>query len=742
VFLRRARRACTVAATVGALAVCRSVDGAAQQAPPNDAARVALDPESMPRPTLRAVRIDRPIELDGRLDDAAWATAEVASEFIQTIPATGLPATQRTEVRVLYDDAQLYFGAMVYDTETDGIIRKGLRRDFASTEDDIFGVALDTYLDKRNAFYFFINPNGAIRDSQAFDNSRISGTEWDGVIHVRTALLDDGWSVEVAVPFSTLRFDPSSDEQTWGVNFLRRVRRNHEDAHWAPVDRRSQIHRMALAGTLTGLSGIAAGRNLTVKPYLKAEDAAGAAAGSDDPFDGGLDVKYGLTSRMTLDATWRTDFSQVEVDQQQVNLTRFPLFFPEKRGFFIENTGTFAFGDVSERNVRLGASPSDFTLFHSRRIGLEGGQPIGIEGGARLTGRAGGMELGLMTMQTESAGSVPAENFAVARARGGVGAVDLGGMFLNRQSTIDSVSAYNRSWGVDANARLWSNLLVHSYLAGSDEPGQTGDPLAGRLSVAWRDQLWDLSALYRHIGDGFDPGIGYVRRTAIDHGYATVGAHPRVPIPYVSEINPYVEAEYIADLDGELETRGWTGGMDVDFLDAATLSLSLTDRFERIDRSFGALGATVPVGRYDFSEWGASYASNASKELSGRLSVSGGGYYNGSRRTAGVAGTWKPSSHVTLELSGQRNRLTFAGQPFTAELLGARLSYDLSTTLFGSALVQYDDLEGVVVSNVRLNWVHAPLSDLFLVYTERRSSSGGPALDRRVTLKVTRLFAL
>ncbi|MSR36083.1 MAG: hypothetical protein EXR95_05480 [Gemmatimonadetes bacterium] len=619
--MTRARR---LAGALCALAFAWTGPLAGQQDPVRTA---ALDPESMPRPSLRAVRISAPITLDGRLDEAVWASAPAAGDFVQAFPETGRPATQRTEVRVLYDDEQLYIGAMVYDTDLAGIIRKGLRRDFASTEDDIFGVALDTFLDRRNAFYFFINPNGAIRDSQAFDNSRISGTEWDGVSHVRTALLDEGWSVEVAVPFSTLRFDPGLDVQTWGVNFLLRVRRNHEDAHWAPLERRSQIHRMALAGTLTGLSGISSGRNLTLKPYLKTEDASGslAATGADRPFDGGLDLKYGITPRLTLDATWRTDFSQVEVDQQQVNLTRFPLFFPEKRGFFIENAGTFAFGDVSERNVRMGASPRDFTIFHSRRIGLEGGLPVPIEAGARLTGRAAGLELGVMTTQTGSTAARPGENFTVARVRRTLfDALDLGGMLLNRQGAAEG--SYNRSWGVDANTRVWSNLLIRSYLAGSAEPEESWDSYASRLSVAWRDALWDLSVIVRRIGDGFDPGIGYVRRTAIRHGYATVGARPRPRLPRVSELNPYAEAEYITDLEGALETRGLSAGMDVEFLDAGALSLVWSDRFERIDEGFGALGAAVPAGEYGFAEWSASYAANASRALSARIGLAGGGY--------------------------------------------------------------------------------------------------------------------
>mgnify|MGYP001983451632 FL=1 len=327
-------------------------------------ASVPIDPETAPRPTLSALRAVGPITIDGRLDESSWANAAPATDFVQSTPRTGMPATERTEVRVLFDDNTLYIGAMMYDSEPDRIVAQRMTQDFYSPNEDIIGMSLDTFLDRRNAYYLMINPNGAIRDGQAYDNSRTSNVEWEGIMRVETERLDDGWSAELAIPFSTLRFDPSKARQEWGINFVRRVRRKVEDSMWAPVARRTRVHRMAEAGYLVGLPRLEGNRNITVKPFMLGERASGTlprAAEQGSQGDVGLDIKWGLTPGLTADLTWQTDFSQVEADQEQVNLTRFPLFFPEKREFFIENSGTYAFGDLSERNYRLGASPRDFS---------------------------------------------------------------------------------------------------------------------------------------------------------------------------------------------------------------------------------------------------------------------------------------------------------------------------------------------------------------------------------------------
>src|SRR5258705_2457250 len=375
-----------------------------------------IDPELVLRPTMRAVRAPRPPVIDGHLDDAEWALADSVSEFVQQLPATGALSKYRTVVRVLYDADRIYVSSVNYDSTPGLAITAGLQRDFVSSNSDAFAVALDTYKDRRNSFLFIVNPKGAVRDEQTFNDSRNIVEAWEGVVDVKTAVVrmaagDSAWTVEMAIPLRTLRFDGTNPTQDWGINFLRRVRRVNESSYWAPLDRQYRIHRMSKAGTLTGLEGLRQGRNLQIKPYAVASNATGAQvlpSAQGSAADAGLDVKYGLTPALTLDLTYNTDFSQVEVDQEQVNLTRFSLFFPERREFFIENAGLFTLGDVEERSYRMGASLQDLTLFNSRRIGIApDGRPVPIVGGGRLTGRVGGWEVGVLDMHTHDAASVP-----------------------------------------------------------------------------------------------------------------------------------------------------------------------------------------------------------------------------------------------------------------------------------------------------------------------------------------------
>ncbi len=691
-----------------------------------------------------AVRATGPIRVDGVLDESAWAGAEPVTDFIQSTPNTGWPATERTEVRILYDDRNLYVGAELYDSEPERITAQYLEQDFETHDDDVFAVTLDTFLDRRNSFMFLVNPNGAVKDGQTFDNSRIINLAWEGVIQVRTTVHSRGWTVELAIPFTTLRFDPDRPVQDWGIQFLRRIRRKNEDDYWAPVDRRTRVHKMALAGTLRGLQGLPRTRNLWVKPYTLAATSSGAllAPGTHGPrYDAGLDLKYGVTPRLTLDLTYRTDFSQVEVDREQVNLTRFSLFFPEKRDFFVENSGTFSFGDQSERNYRLGASPRDFTLFHSRRIGLHQGRPVPIRAGGRLTGRAGGFDLGVLAMWTEETEALPSEAFTVARvSRALGGGLQVGGIFVNRQAP--GQGAYNRSYGVDANLRVLDNLIVHSYWAATDYPDRIGRNRAMRLSAAWRDRFWDVSALYREIGDGFDPGVGFVARRGIRHTYATVGVHPRPRLPFVNELNPYAEVHYITNLRSLLETRKGSVGLAVDFLDGGRLTTSFTDRFERLFEPFRVAGeGEVPAGVYAFREGSLAYESSRGRGVSGSVRLSGGGFFDGTRRSVEVGGAWRPNRHLALDLRAQHNRIGLPTRSFSADVFGARLRYAYSTRLFFSAFLQYNASSGEAVSNLRFNFIHAPLSDVFLVLTERRDGLQGRVLERTLTVKATRLVS-
>ena len=711
-----------------------------------------IDLEAAPRPTAQATRAAGRVVLDGVLDEADWHRADSISGFYQAQPYPGYPASERTVVRILYDDEYLYIGAICYDSKPDELTVMGLEQDFSTRDNDLFGLTLDTFLDRRNSFLFAVNPKGALADFQAFNDGRNVNRSWEGVVKVKTRIHDRGWTVEMALPFTTLRFDPSKPQQTWGVNFIRRIRRLNQDLYWAPLARPNRLYKMSQAGTLYGLEGLRTGRNLSIKPYLSGDRTSGTLHldGADDlGLDGGADLKYSLTPGLTLDLTYHTDFSQVEVDREQINLTRFSTFFPEKRDFFLENAGVFTFSDAAEHTMRTGGSAVDFTLFHSRRVGLISGRPVPVLGGGRLSGRVGKFEVGLLNLQTERATlvdtdttRVPAENFSVVRLRRNVlGNSDVGLLFINRQATSES-DDYNRSLGFDANFRLFRYMIVNTYVAATATPGLDGDETAARLLVGWRDPFWNTSAFVKQVGEDFNPEVGFVRRRAMRQAYATVGVHPRPALSWIQEVNPYVEGSVITDLDGKLETQELAAGMVADFLDGGRASVEVQRTFERLFDPFTVLPeATIPAGDYTFTNVGLQANSNSGRPFSGRLSLSGGGFFNGTRRSVRTSLLWRANYHLSLDLFAEHNRIGLGSQSFNADLFGGRFRYAFTTKLFASAFVQYNRATEQLVTNVRLNLIHAPLSDVFLVFSERRDVGAGDVLERAVTLKVTKLFA-
>lgn len=737
-------------------AVLWAVSGAdtawAQQAAQGErgpAARGSLgDPEAYPRPSATATRAPVPPVIDGVLDEEAWEAAEPITDFIQSQPEPGRLARERTEVRILYDDGALYVGAICYDSDPDAYVIQSMERDFPSLSTrnaDIFGFTLDTFLDRKNSFIFSINPLGAYRDGQTFDDSRSEDFGFDVPAEVETFLRDDGWSVEVRIPWSGLRFDASRREQVFGLNVQRRVRRTNEDSYWAPVERRDPVHRMSKAGTLHGIRDLPASHNLAVKPYVTVDDQSGStlAAGSAGTGQGvGGDLKYGITPGLTLDLTVRTDFSQVDVDQEQVNLTRFPLFFPEQRDFFVENSGAFRFGDQTEREYRMGASLRDLTLFHSRAIGLQSGRPVPIIAGGRLSGRVGDWAVGLLDMRTEAANGRPGENFAVLRIRRSVGAAsDVGAMFVDRTGVGDGGGLVGRSYGVDANIHVLGALILNSYLARTETPGATGDETAARVGAAWRDRTWDVSGLWRRIGDDFRPAVGFVRRRDIEHAYATVGMHRRPPLNFVQEVNPYIEVHRFTDLEDTLVSRELQAGLAVEFVSGATLTGTVSRAHELVDEPFGVGDGTVAAGGYDFTEGAVAFQSSAGKPFSADVSVSGGGYYGGKRRSMGAGFRWLASYRLALTGSADYNRLELPEGDVTTSVYSGRVKYAFSKKAFVTLNVQYNQNVDQLVSYARFNVIHGPLSDFFLVLTERRQlGAGGGVLERIATAKVTKLL--
>jgi hypothetical protein len=355
----------------------------------------------------------------------------------------------------------------------------------------------------------------------------------------------------------------------------------------------------------------------------------------------------------------------------------------------------------------------------------------------------GGLEVGVLDVQTRSSDLGPAENFAVARVRRTIfGTSDIGAMFINRTVTSGGLTdIYNRSWGFDANLRLAQYMIVNSYIAATDQPNTPGDKKAAWLQVAWRDPVWDASGFVKHVGESFNPEVGFVRRRGMRQAFATLGAHPQLSVPSIIEVNPYIDVSMLSDLRWSLETRTATGGFGISFIDGGSLNIEYNNWLERLTQPDTIAGVGLEPGEYRYANTAITYASSGARWLSGSVRLNHGGFYDGDITSIAGTGVLRPNHHLLIDISIQHNDLTLSGQSTTADLFAARLRYAYSTQLFASGFVQYNNSSDELVTNVRLNLIHAPLSDIFLVYSERRNLRLNLLLDRVITGKVTRLFA-
>ncbi len=687
--------------------------------------------------TATARRIDSEIRIDGVLDEAAWNRVEPATGFIQQEPQTGAPSTERTEVRFLYDDDNLYVGIKCFDSAGEkGILVTNVRRDFGPFEGDYFGMLLDTFDDDRNAFVFGINPRGAKRDGQMAGNGESSDFDWDGIWSVRSKITEEGWQAEIAIPFKTLRFR-EGDRQVWGLNLTRKIRRKNEDSHWAPIPRPYRINRISLGGVLEGLSSIRQGRNLYVKPYVSMPVVRREQDDVDLVPEIGLDLKYGVTSGVTLDLTVNTDFAQVEADEQQINLTRFSLFFPEKREFFLENRAIFDFG----KSIReWGASGRDVVAFFSRRIGIDGGELVPILGGTRLSGTIGKYRVGLISMQTDHFQVTPSTNFSVARVRRDIfESSSIGGLFINKQV---GAGPMNRTFGVDTNLKF-DALNISTYLLKTETSGEDGQDMAGDFSVAWRDRLFDARAEFLSVQEKFNPEVGFVPRVGIrkSRGSLTYKPRPGERIPWIREIRPSLQINYITDQDNVLETRTIQGGVTIALQNSAVFSFGGESNFERLDQEFPIRsGQAISIGDYQFEEYSVSFTSDRSRLLSGNARVATGGFWDGDRDSYRLGLRVQPVYQLRADVSWTHNDIELPSGAFTTDLVNTRLSYSFNTSLFLNALIQYNSTRKEIASNIRFNFIYKPLSDIFLVYNERRATSG-EVTERAIIAKFTYIFS-
>ena len=695
---------------------------------------------------LQAVKTSEKIALDGHLNEPAWSQAPVAGSFIQNEPKQDDPATEITEVRVLYDTANIYFGIHARDSEPGRWIISDLKKDFNRDSGDTVEIILDTFRDERNGYWFAVNPAGAKYDAQMTNEGRETNVNWDGVWLVKTRLVEDGWIAEIAIPFKTLKFR-NTDVQTWGINFQRQLRRKNEDSFWSPLPRIYGLNRVSLAGTLEDLEGVKPGTNLRLKPYVVGSFGHFADGRRDYDADFGMDMKYGLTTGLTLDLTYNTDFAQVEADEQQINLSRFNLFFPEKREFFLENSGIFQLrANNPVGGGRQNAVTNDMILFHSRRIGLsEAGAEIPILGGSRLTGRAGRFEMGFLNIQQRESGDIAAANFTVARVRRNILAnSDVGVMLVNKE--VQNSSHFNRVLGVDANFRFGQSLTFDSFLAKSFAPSQGARDLTGRAGFQFQNSTWNIRSALTSVQEDFVDEMGFVPRLGYRRYTPYVGRvfRPESLRRTIRTFSPHIHFDYLLNRDGILETSYVDYHFPINFQNSSFIEIGFNRTREQLTRPFliqRTLNISIPPGVYRFDEQFITARTDASRRLSGNGQVVLGRFYSGYKHTYQLGGAFRLNHKLNASFSFTHNNINLPQGHFKTNLLGLRFNYSFSTAMFLNAFVQYNSDARQWSSNIRFNLIHRPLSDLFVVYNERRDSVSGSLIDRALVAKFTYMIA-
>ena len=654
-----------------------------------------------------AVYTDEAPKVDGVLDEALWQGIEPITEFKQRDPAEGEDATEFTEFRIAFDEEAIYFGFILFDKEPEKIRANIFERGGRIDKDDRVIIALDTYRDRRNAYIFEVSARGTQDDALLTDEQDINWN-WDCVYYTETTITDEGWHLEVKIPFNQLRF-PKGDDLEMGVAVMRTINRKNEHAVWPfiPRDYRMGVFQVSQYATLTGLRNLKRGRHLEIKPYVITGGQKLNQDGepeSDVVRDAGLDVKYGITSNLTLDLTLNTDFAQVEADNVQINLTRFNLFFPEKREFFLERAGLFSFG-----------TPGQVETFFSRRIGIDND----ILGGARVTGQTGPLSLGLLNIQTKKQDGVPGDNFAVARARADVlPRTTIGGIFTNRENPDE----YNRTVGADLSMRFWGNSELTAWLTHVwDFDNRVVTDFAGSANLDLRRDLYNFSLGYLNVGENFNPGMGFVRRRDMIRYDADVTYRPLIGdgTGSIRRLLFSAGGNYISGQDLDKQSTHVQAHAVVLFRARDHLGVQVARSFERLDDPFFIRSETViPADDYTWNQGVLFGGTDQSRRLWVSAELSNGGFFNGDRTNVSGAVGFRFSKHFKAEGQVNYNRITLPvdNGDFDATTVGVNLQAATSRKLFARALIQYDNFSKDFQANIRIDWIHTPGSDLFLVF--------------------------
>jgi len=719
-------------------------DGPPAPVPP----AVASARDAQGRLTVRAVRLAAPLTLDGRLDEEIYQTVPSFGDFIQQEPNEGQPATERTEAWIFFDDENVYVSARLWSTQPERLTANEMRRDHMNIfRNDYFSVTLDTLFDHRSGVFVMTNALGGLRDALITDESRSTNFDYNMVWDVKSQRFDGGWATEFAVPFKSLRY-LQGREQVWGLILARTDYWKNEWSYLTPIPSSagpSGSFRIASGAVLVGIEAPPSDLNLDVKSYISGEshtvpNSSGFATAQGQ--DVGVDLKYGLTKSLAVDFTYNTDFAQVEVDDQQVNLTRFSLFYPEKREFFLEGQGLFTFGGATANG--RGATP---ILFFSRQIGLNNGVAVPILGGARLMGKAGSFNVGVLSIRTEAvdAMGLPATTFSVLRVKKDI--LRRGGIGLIATTRSPSYSGPGTSVvaGVDMSLAFSNTFETVSYYARSRTYGATGDEESYRGRLYYNGNTYALDVDYLKVGDAFNPEVGFQTRRGYRRSFLMARFSPRPRIRGIRRLWLDATAERLeGTTGGELQTQNIGGTFRVDFRSGDVMTAKIDRVDDRPDATFRLGGGVVVLpGAYQFDQGTLSYQIAPQRPLTGTFSATVGDFYGGTQNAFSYTGRVDLTQHLAIEPRVSVNWLDLPQGKVRTELYSARTTVTMTPRMFVATFLQYNSAANVVGVNTRFRWEYRPGSDFFFVYSEGRDTlvSGFPGLtNRQLVAKFTRLF--
>jgi hypothetical protein len=664
-------------------------------------------------PSLRAGALPPGVTIDGRLDEAAWSSAQPIDAFAQTDPNEGAPPTGRTTVRALADRRALVIGILCEYPDDVGIVSFSVRRDAPLSAEDHVRIVIGPFADGRSGYVFAVNPSGARYDGLINPGGESDNPDWDGIWEAATARLPNGWSVEIRIPVQTVAFKPGLHE--WHFNVQRRIQRRLETDRWASPARQYQITQTSRAGLLTDLPDFDLGRGLSVRPAMTAGGGVPAPSASvEGDAQPSLDVTQRMGANVLGSATVNTDFAETEVDTRRTNLTRFPLFFPEKRTFFLEGDDIFSFG--------LGLN-QDVLPYFSRRIGLIEDHEVPISAGGKVNGRVGNTSFGGLAIGTRAQPGVVEDSalMAVGRVKHNLWRES----WVGAIATVGDPLARPGSWlgGADftyatSHFRGDKNLLLGAWGLATGRRDLGDDSTAHGFKIDYPNNLWDVSLTYKRIGRDFDPSIGFVPRRGVHLANLGVDFSPRLSRGPIQQMFFEFEPSIATDLSGHWESyRVFMAPINWRFRSGDRVEFNVNPTGERLVEPFEIeTGVVIPVGSYEWRRYRLEAGTAQKRRFYTQLTWWFGGFYDGTLDQFQWTGAWNPLPLVTVELSGERNIGRLSGGRFTQTVAGTRLRMNFSPDLSLSSYVQYDTDSKSVGTNTRLRWTFLPVADLFVVY--------------------------